>query len=284
MSERLLLEAFREDAERLTRLPAFELIEAAGRARRRRRHAIGGVVAACLLAATGIVATTTGDTPDPRPAEDPAPRALATPWPGPTMTTRGGGDLRVPPWRSLPATRRCASPSPRAGTPGVGPEPVRGTGPDRHGRRRRQRGGARGRPALVRRTAGPGRPLGRAAGLHLRRHVRPDAATVARALARMPGFGVDRARSARPGRPPRPAPAAAGTRDVHRAARARTSCSPARARSARGGGDDLYDVWVIDTEVKPRRRVGGVDPRHPERRRGGPARRHGRASVASSPD
>ncbi|WP_107765977.1 hypothetical protein [Nocardioides terrigena] len=97
MSERLLLESFREDAERLTRLPAFELIEAAGRARRRRRHTIGGVVAACLLATTGVVVTTTGDTPDPRPAEDPAPRSLATPWPGPTMTTMKEGTYEFRP-------------------------------------------------------------------------------------------------------------------------------------------------------------------------------------------
>ncbi len=97
MSERLLLEAFREEAERPTRLPAFELIEAAGRARRRRRHAIGGAVAACLLAATGFVATTTGDTPDPQPAEDPDPGSSATPWPGPTMTTLEEGTYDLTP-------------------------------------------------------------------------------------------------------------------------------------------------------------------------------------------
>ena len=44
MSERLL-EAFREEAERATPLPAFELIEATGRARRRRRHAVVSGVA-----------------------------------------------------------------------------------------------------------------------------------------------------------------------------------------------------------------------------------------------
>jgi hypothetical protein len=85
MSERLL-EAFREEAEQVTRVPAFELIEAAGRARRRRRRAIGGAVAACVLATTGLLATTTGDTRGPRPA-DQHPDSLVTPWPGPTMTT-----------------------------------------------------------------------------------------------------------------------------------------------------------------------------------------------------
>ena len=79
MSERLLLEAFREDAERLTRPPAFELIEAVGRARRRRRHAIGGVVAACLLAATGVVASQDRRVPGPATGRGPGePRSSAT--------------------------------------------------------------------------------------------------------------------------------------------------------------------------------------------------------------
>lgn len=90
MPERLL-EAFREDAERITRRPPFELIEAAGRARRRRRHAMGGAVAACLLTVTGLLAATTGDSPTPQPAEDPDPRSDVTPWPGPTMTTVAEG-------------------------------------------------------------------------------------------------------------------------------------------------------------------------------------------------
>lgn len=106
MSERLL-EAFREDAERRTRPPAFELIEAAGRTRRRRRHAIGGLVAACLLAATGFVASQVDGSLDPQPAEDSEPRSSATPWPGPTMTTLEEGTYDLTPFAdlALPAVR-----------------------------------------------------------------------------------------------------------------------------------------------------------------------------------
>lgn len=86
MSERLL-EAFREQAERVVSVPPFEPIESAGRSRRRRRHTTAGVAAACLLTATGLLAVTDGDTPDPRPADDPEPRSQATPWPGPLMIT-----------------------------------------------------------------------------------------------------------------------------------------------------------------------------------------------------
>ncbi len=68
MSERLL-EAFREEAERGTPLPAFELIEAAGRARRRRRHAVVSGVAACVLGVSGLLAATYDDSPGPQPAD-----------------------------------------------------------------------------------------------------------------------------------------------------------------------------------------------------------------------
>ena len=106
MSERLLT-AFREEVERTTPVPAFELIEAAGRARRRRRHAIGGVVAACLLAATGFVALQSGGPPEPQPADDSDPRSSATPWPGPTMTTLDEGTYDLVPFAdvALPAAR-----------------------------------------------------------------------------------------------------------------------------------------------------------------------------------
>ncbi len=81
MSERLL-EAFREDAEHATRVPAFELIEAAGRARRRRRHAVGGAVAACVLATTGILLVTNEPSAPPQPAEQKDDTSLVTPYPG----------------------------------------------------------------------------------------------------------------------------------------------------------------------------------------------------------
>lgn len=106
MSERLLA-AFREEAERTTPVPAFELIESAGRVRRRRRHAIGGMVAACLLAATGFVVSQVGGSPEPQPAEDSEPRSSATAWPGPTMTTLDEGTYDLTPHAvlQLPAAR-----------------------------------------------------------------------------------------------------------------------------------------------------------------------------------
>jgi hypothetical protein len=81
MSERLL-EAFREKAEQATRVPAFELIEAAGRARRRRRHAVGGALAACVLATTGILFVTNDPPAPPQPAERRDDTSLVTPYPG----------------------------------------------------------------------------------------------------------------------------------------------------------------------------------------------------------
>lgn len=106
MSERLL-EAFREEAERVTAVPAFELIEAAGRARRRRRQAVVSGVAACVLGVSGFLAATHGDSPGPQPAEDPDDTSLARPYPGLTMTTLEEGTYELRPSRdpALPAVR-----------------------------------------------------------------------------------------------------------------------------------------------------------------------------------
>jgi len=81
MSERLL-ETFREKAEQATRVPAFELIEAAGRARRRRRHVAGGAMAALVLATTGILLVTNEPSAPPQPAEKTDDTSLVTPYPG----------------------------------------------------------------------------------------------------------------------------------------------------------------------------------------------------------
>lgn len=103
MSERLL-EAFREEAEMATPVPAFDRIEAAGRARRRRRHAVTGAVAACVLAVTGLLAVTDRGSGDAQPAEDGT--ADVTPYPGARMTTLREGTYEVdPPHRSQPVVR-----------------------------------------------------------------------------------------------------------------------------------------------------------------------------------
>ncbi|WP_457207162.1 hypothetical protein [Nocardioides sp. P5_C9_2] len=106
MSERLL-EAFREKAEASTPVPAFETIEAAGRARRRRRHATVALIAACTLGVAGFVAATDGAPDAPRPAGGPDPSSIATPWPGPTMTTLPGGTYDLTPYAdvTLPAAQ-----------------------------------------------------------------------------------------------------------------------------------------------------------------------------------
>jgi hypothetical protein len=102
MSERLL-EALREEAELATRVPAFELIEAAGRARRRRRHAVVAAVAACMLAVAGVVTVTDDSTGDPQPADD---TSRAAPYPGALMTTLAEGTYEIEPaHRSRPVAR-----------------------------------------------------------------------------------------------------------------------------------------------------------------------------------
>jgi hypothetical protein len=128
MSERLLT-AFREEVERTTPVPAFELIEAAGRARRRRRHAIGGAVAACLLAATGLVVSQDGRSPAPQPAEGPDPSSSATVWPGPTTRTLEEGTYDLTPFAdlTLPAARVTVPDGWNAG--GWGPDRFAGVGP-----------------------------------------------------------------------------------------------------------------------------------------------------------
>jgi hypothetical protein len=67
------LEAFREEAEVSTHLPAFEDIEQRGRARRRRRHHRTAIVAvaATVLAGTGFWATLHTDPHTVRPADAP---------------------------------------------------------------------------------------------------------------------------------------------------------------------------------------------------------------------
>lgn len=106
MSERLL-EAFREDAERSTPLPDFELIAAAGRRRRLRRHTLAGAVAACVLGASGLLATAYDDSAGPQPAGDPDERSLGTAYPGLTNTTLPAGTyvLRPSSDTSLPSVR-----------------------------------------------------------------------------------------------------------------------------------------------------------------------------------
>lgn len=71
------LEAFREEAEVLTPLPAFEDIEQRGRARRGRRRTLIAATAS-VVALTGFWATSLGQTPGTLPAAaPPSPRAEA---------------------------------------------------------------------------------------------------------------------------------------------------------------------------------------------------------------
>ncbi len=94
MSERLL-EALREEAELTTRVPTFDLIAAAGRARRRRRHAVVGAVAACVLGAGGFFAHADAGSTELQPTQD-QDASYAIPWPGPTMTTLREGTYEIP--------------------------------------------------------------------------------------------------------------------------------------------------------------------------------------------
>lgn len=105
MSERLL-EAFREEAEHTTRVPAFETIEAAGRRRRLRRHAVVGALTACVLGVSGLVAATNSSTV-PQPAENPDETSYGTPYPTMTNTTLEAGTYVLDPSKdtSLPAVR-----------------------------------------------------------------------------------------------------------------------------------------------------------------------------------
>lgn len=106
MSEQLL-EAFREDAEQHTRVPAFETIEAAGRRRRLRRHAVVGAMTACILGVSGLVAATDSDSTGPQPAEDSDETSRWTPYPTMTNTTLEAGTYVLDPSRdtSLPSVR-----------------------------------------------------------------------------------------------------------------------------------------------------------------------------------
>jgi hypothetical protein len=116
MSERLL-DAFRDEAERCTPLPAFEPLEAAGRRRRRRRHAAVGVVAACTLAAAGFLAAPDNDSGEPRPADDSERSSFVTPYPIYEMVTLQAGTYEVTPapGSSFPVVRFSVPPGWNAG-------------------------------------------------------------------------------------------------------------------------------------------------------------------------
>jgi hypothetical protein len=73
------LDAFREEAELRTPVPAFEVIEQRGRSRRRRRRAVIGAVAASVIVVTGLLATTGGQPPESRTANPTTPDV--TPYP-----------------------------------------------------------------------------------------------------------------------------------------------------------------------------------------------------------
>lgn len=126
MPERLL-ESFREDAEQHTRIPAFEIIEAAGRRRRLRRHAAVGAVAACVLGASGLLAATYGDSVSPQPAEDSDENSLGTPYPMMKNTTLEPGTYVLHPSQdtSLPPVRFTL---PAGWNSGLGPNRFSGLG------------------------------------------------------------------------------------------------------------------------------------------------------------
>lgn len=121
MSERVF-EAFREDAERLTEVPAFGLIERQGRSLRRRRRAVGAAVAASVLGLTGFLAIGDDRSDEPRPAEDPEPSSLVTPYPGPVMTTLEEGTYEL-------ASPRVRFTLPPGWNAWIGPNRFEGMGP-----------------------------------------------------------------------------------------------------------------------------------------------------------
>lgn len=125
MSERLL-DAFREEAERAIVMPAFERIEAAGRARRHRKHAVVGAAMACALVVGSLLAATGRDHGDPQPAGDP--RSAGIPWPGPEMVTLEEGTYDLTPYAdvALPAARVKV---PEGWNASYGPERFEGIGP-----------------------------------------------------------------------------------------------------------------------------------------------------------
>jgi hypothetical protein len=261
MSERLL-EALREQAERTTPVPAFELIEEAGRARRRHRRAIGGAVAACLLATTGLLATTTGDTPGPRPA-DQGPDSSATPWPGSTMTTVEPGtyEFRYSPVADSPLVHVTV---PRGWNAWVGPN--RFDGLDRRvteeGEDNEDTLAAASRwyavllPLEVHWVAQPG------CGAEV---VSNDAAGLVRALRRLPGMQVTEG----------PTPTTRGGHPAWhlrlRADGTTPTCSRdsglATTQGAIGIGDRgyQYDAWVIEAGTSPLLLWAAWSPATPER-------------------
>lgn len=126
MSERLL-EAFREQAERVVSVPPFEPIASAGRSRRRRRHAVVGVVSACVVGVAGLVSVVNGTDATPRPAEPPDTSSV-TPYPGPEMTTleRGTYELAPSPDPDHPVVRFTV---PAGWNSWLGPNKFEGLGP-----------------------------------------------------------------------------------------------------------------------------------------------------------
>ena len=100
------LDAFREEAELRTPVPAFEVIEQRGRSRRRRRQTVIGAFAASVIATTGFAFVAHDDAASPQPAKDPDDSSLVTPYPGNLGTSLDKGtyefELADP---SLPTVR-----------------------------------------------------------------------------------------------------------------------------------------------------------------------------------
>lgn len=93
-----LLAAFREEAERLTPVPAFELVAAAGRTRHRRHHSVAGAACACLLAPAGFLALGGQETPaDVARGDDPTRSGGVMTYPGPLTTALPRGNRELHP-------------------------------------------------------------------------------------------------------------------------------------------------------------------------------------------